>query len=64
MAESATSQLGGMDLSQLSEIAGLATSFSDLGLSADMAQKFLPIVLDGLGGSGGKDLLMKGLGLL
>lgn len=65
LASAAGVDMAGLDLSQLSEIAGLASSFSELGLSADMAQKFLPVVLENLGGgSAGASLLTKGLGLL
>jgi len=48
------SALGGDSLAGL---AGLASSFGDLGLSADMIQKFIPSILEYVKGSGGSDVM-------
>ena len=49
------SSLGGD--SSVSSLATLASQFSSLGLNADMIQKFTPIILDYLKGSGAKDAM-------
>ncbi len=48
------SALGG---DSLGGIASLASSFSDLGLSADMIQKFIPTILEYVKGSGGDSVM-------
>jgi hypothetical protein len=53
------STLGGDSLGGL---ASLASSFSDLGLSAEIIQQFIPTILEYVKGSGGEDVmsLLKG----
>jgi hypothetical protein len=48
------SALGGDSVAGL---ASLASSFSDLGLSADMIQKFIPTILEYVKGTGGSDVM-------
>ena len=58
---------GGSQLSTAAGLAGLAGSFSDLGLDADMVQKFVPVILQYVGGRGGDStsaLLKTALGVL
>ena len=42
---SASSLLGGSS-SSLGDMAGMASSFSDLGMSPDMVSQFVPVILD------------------
>jgi hypothetical protein len=59
-----TSGVLGKKTSSLSSMAGLAESFSKLGLSSDMVNQFLPIVLDFVQSKGGdalKNLLQSAL---
>ena len=42
---SATSLLGGSS-SSLGDMAGIASQFSDLGMSPDMVSQFVPVILD------------------
>ena len=64
-AASAGDALGGLDMSSLSQLTGLTSQFSDLGLDAGMVQKFVPALLQQFGkDSATSSLLMKGLGLL
>jgi hypothetical protein len=54
-------------LSKAAGLASLADSFSDLGLDSDMIGKFVPVILEYVGGKGGDSkaaLLKKALGLL
>ncbi len=50
----AASALGG---SSLGGMAAVASQFSSLGLSADMVQKFTPVILDYVKGTGGSDVM-------
>jgi hypothetical protein len=54
--ESASSMLGGAGGS-LEGLAGLAGSFSQLGLNADMVGKFVPVLLDFAQGAGGDTVM-------
>lgn len=55
----------GADLGSLGALAGLTDSFTALGMDSSMVQRFVPVVLDYLGGkdAGTAALLKKGLGL-
>jgi hypothetical protein len=48
------SALGG---GSLGGMAALASHFSSLGLNADMVQKFMPVILDYVKGTGGSDVM-------
>ena len=68
-AASALSAKVGADdsLSKAAGLASLADPFSDLGLDSDMIGKFVPVILEYVGGKGGDSkaaLLKKALGLL
>lgn len=54
--EGASSMLGGAGGS-LESLAGLAGSFSQLGLDADMVGKFVPLILDFAQGAGGDTVM-------
>ena len=55
----------GGDLGSVGKLAGLTQSFSNLGMDSSMVQKFVPVVMQYVGGQGGgaADILKKGLGL-
>jgi len=62
---SAVTALAGSAGGDLGKLAGLAQSFGDLGMNADMVKKFVPVVVDYVGGKSGgaASLLKKGLGI-
>ena len=51
-----SSLLGGETTEQLGGAAGLASAFSELGLSPDMVNKYIPVVLDYVQSKGGETL--------
>lgn len=56
-APSVSSALGALGGDSLGGMAALASQFSSLGLNADMIQKFTPIILDYVKGTGGSDVM-------
>ncbi|HPK54025.1 MAG TPA: DUF2780 domain-containing protein [Smithellaceae bacterium] len=56
MLGSASSLLGGKTASSVSGVAGLAGSFSKLGMNADMVNSFMPIIMDYVKAKGGEPL--------
>jgi len=51
------SSLGGSSMGGLGDIAGVTSAFSDLGLSPDMVQQFVPVVLDYAQSTGGSQIM-------
>lgn len=49
--------LGGSSMGGLGDIAGVTSAFSDLGLSPDMVQQFVPVVLDYAQSTGGSQIM-------
>ncbi len=56
-APSLSSALGALGGDSLGGMAAIASQFSSLGLNADMIQKFAPIILDYVKGTGGSDVM-------